>query len=80
MLENIEKLDSLVIALSLRPSSLLMLQCDLSSLMLIVQSIEFTFATDKETDNEEVASEPQEYYTTFPDDSGYEASSFFPNA
>ena len=37
-------------------------------------------STDEETDNEEDASEPQEYYTTFPDDSGYEASSFFPNA
>ena len=37
-------------------------------------------STDAETDNEEVASEPQEYYTTFPNDSGYGDSGFFPNA
>ncbi|KAF3578066.1 hypothetical protein DY000_02029358 [Brassica cretica] len=37
-------------------------------------------STDEETDNEEVASEPQAYFTTFPDDTGNEASAFFPDA
>ena len=35
---------------------------------------------DDETDNEEVAREPQAYFTTFPNDTGNEASAFFPDA
>ncbi|KAF2591710.1 hypothetical protein F2Q70_00039984 [Brassica cretica] len=37
-------------------------------------------STDDETDNVEVASEPQAYFTTFPDDTGDEATAFFPDA
>ncbi|KAF2542863.1 hypothetical protein F2Q68_00029492 [Brassica cretica] len=37
-------------------------------------------STDDETDNEEVASEPQAYFTTFPDDTVDEATAFFPDA
>ncbi|KAF3577918.1 hypothetical protein DY000_02029670 [Brassica cretica] len=33
-------------------------------------------STDDKTDNEEVASEPQAYFTTFPDDTGDEATAF----
>ena len=37
-------------------------------------------STDDETDNEEVASEPQAYFTSFPDDTGDEATAFSPDA
>ena len=37
-------------------------------------------STDDETDNEEVSSEPQAYFNTFPDDTGDEATTFFPDA
>ena len=37
-------------------------------------------STDDETDNEEVAREPQAYFTSFPDDTGNEATTFSPDA
>ena len=36
-------------------------------------------STDDETDNKEVASEPQANFTSFSDDTGNEATAFFPD-